>query len=60
MVESYRLLEQTALADNALEVLRSNYPQHATLDAEGRFNPNRSVKKAEKSWLNVFTLGLFG
>lgn len=60
MVESYRLLEQKTLANNALEVLKVNYPDHPTLNANGEFNPNRSVQKAEKSWINIFTLGLFG
>ena len=60
MVESYRLLEQQTLAENALLVLRNNYPDHPTLDANGNFDANRSVRKTEKSWLNVLTLGLFG
>ena len=60
MVESYRLLEQQTLAENALLVLRNNYPDHSSLDVNGNFNPSRSVRKTEKSWLNVLSLGLFG
>jgi outer membrane protein assembly factor BamD len=59
-VESYRLLEQQTLAENALLVLRNNYPDHSSLDVNGNFNPSRSVRKTEKSWLNVLSLGLFG
>jgi len=60
MVESYQALAQQTLAENALLVLQSNYPDHPTLDANGDFNAERSVKKTEKSWLNVLSLGLFG
>ena len=35
MVESYRQLEQKTLANNALEVLKVNYPDHPTLNANG-------------------------
>jgi outer membrane protein assembly factor BamD len=54
------LLEQQTLAENALLVLRNNYPDHSSLDVNGNFNPSRSVRKTEKSWLNVLSLGLFG
>jgi outer membrane protein assembly factor BamD len=60
MVEAYRLLEQPTLANNSLRVLRTNYPNHRTLDENGVFQADRSVKKAQKSWLNVLSLGIFG
>ncbi|MGB2329919.1 MAG: outer membrane protein assembly factor BamD [Pseudomonadales bacterium] len=60
MVEAYRLLDQPTLAENSLRVLRTNYPNHRTLDGNGAFQADRSVKKSQKSWLNVLSLGIFG
>ena len=39
MVTAYRLLELDDLADQALAVLASNYPEHESLDEEGNFRP---------------------
>jgi outer membrane protein assembly factor BamD len=60
MVEAYQLLDQKELADNALMVLSTNYPEHRSLDKSGQFNPNRTVKKSQRSWLNLVSFGLLG
>jgi outer membrane protein assembly factor BamD len=60
MVEAYQLLGMKNLADDALLVLSSNYPEHRTLDSNGAFRASRSVKNTERSWLNIVTFGLMG
>ena len=60
MVEAYRLLEMDELADQALEVLVINYPEHPSLDDEGNFRESQTVKGKENRWLNIITFGLFG
>ena len=60
MVEAYRLLEMNELADQALLVLSSNFPEHHTLDDEGNFRKSQTVKRQERSWINIITFGLMG
>jgi outer membrane protein assembly factor BamD len=60
MVEAYQLLEMGELADKALLVLASNYPEHDSLDSDGNFRKTRSVKNKERGWLNIISFGLFG
>lgn len=55
-VQGYRLLGLDDLADDALVVLRTNYPQHYTLDAQGNFIDQFT---GERSWINKWSLGLF-
>lgn len=60
MVQAYQLLGLNDLAEDALSVLRENYPDHPSLDARGRFKSNFQLGRAgnQRSWLNVLTLGL--
>ncbi len=60
MVEAYRLLEMNELADQALLVLSSNFPEHHTLDDEGNFRRSQTVIRQERSWINIITFGLMG
>ena len=60
MVEAYQLLDMNDLADEALQVLSSNFPEHDSLDREGQFRDSKSVKNSEKSWLNIISFGLVG
>jgi len=60
MVEAYQLLNQSDLASNALTLLAANYPGHRSLDKSGNFDPNRTVKKTQRSWINILSFGLFG
>jgi outer membrane protein assembly factor BamD len=60
MVEAYDFLDMPELANDALMVLSKNFPDHKSLDQSGRFRPGNSVKRTEKSWLNIITFGLLG
>lgn len=58
MVQAYLLLGMNDLAERSLTVLRSNYPDHPSLDENGNFNSQVGVTQ-QRSWLNKATLGLF-
>lgn len=60
MVEAYRLLEMPDLADQALLVLSTNYPDYESLDDEGNIRRSKTVKSKERNWLNIITFGLMG
>ncbi len=57
MVQAYLLLDMDDLADRALTVLRSNYPDHPSLGKDGSFN-SQVGREQERSWLNKASLGL--
>ncbi len=60
MVEAYLNLDMPVLAENALKVLVANYPDHPSLDKNGNFKLDKSIKNSEKSWLNIISFGLLG
>lgn len=60
MVEAYQLLNMDELAEQALTVLQTNYPEHESLDDEGNFRQSQTVKRKERRWLNILSFGLFG
>lgn len=57
MVQAYLLLDMDDLANQALSVLRANYPDHPSLDENGNFI-SQARKDQERTWLNRTTLGL--
>ena len=58
MVQGYQLLGLNDLANDALLVLRDNYPRHPSLDENGNFI-SRFGNEVERSWINRLTFGLF-
>jgi len=48
------------LAEQALLVLNTNYPEHKSLDDQGNFKKNKGVRAKGRGWLNVVTFGLLG
>lgn len=58
MVQAYRLMDMTDLANQALTVLRKNYPDHESLDSNGNFIDKFTLEAAEQSRLNRATLGI--
>ncbi len=59
MVQAYQLLGLNDLADNSLSVLKSNYPEHPSLDENGQFISKFTLAESEKSWVNKVSFGLF-
>ena len=60
LVESYQHLGMTAAADDALSVLKANYPHSSLLDAHGRFTGYRVFGDVDPSFLSMVTFGLIG
>ena len=60
MVEAYKLLDMNKLADQTLIVLRNNYPDHDSLDEQGKFRKTKSIKEVGRGLLNRITFGLIG
>ncbi len=61
MVQAYQLLALDTLANDALKVLRTNFPEHPSLDANGNFIDKFSIANNPEnhSWVRTLTLGLF-
>jgi outer membrane protein assembly factor BamD len=59
MVQGYKLLGLEDLADDSLDVLVLNYPDHPSLDKNGNFKSAYSAEGIERSWINQISLGLF-
>lgn len=57
MAQAYHLLGMQALSDDAIKVLKLNYPDHPSFDG-GDFD-YQSNRKDKKSWASRLTLGLF-
>lgn len=58
MVEAYLRLGLNDLADTTLDLMRENYPQHASLDDDGEFIIRTEV--TDPSLLYTVTFGLLG
>lgn len=60
MVEGYQHLGLNQPADDALLVLKTNFPKSKLLDADGNFIGHRVYSDVDPSLLSTFTFGLFG
>jgi len=58
MVQGYHLLDMRALSDDALKVLKKNYPQHPALK-NGEFDFQFGTTADESTWVSKATFGLF-
>ena len=59
MVQGYVLLELEELAQDTLNVLVLNYPNHPSVGKNGEFISNYTAAGPERSTINKMTLGLF-
>jgi outer membrane protein assembly factor BamD len=57
MAQAYHLLGMQNLSDDAVSVLKLNFPNHPALD-EGEFN-YRYGRDEKRSWVSYLTFGLF-
>ena len=58
MAQAYYLLEMKELADNSVEVLVANYPEHPSLDSNGQFDFERRLLADQYSWLDKLSFGV--
>jgi outer membrane protein assembly factor BamD len=61
MVQAYQLLGMNDLANDSLNVLRTNFPNHPSLDKDGNFIKEFDIANNPEhhSWVNRLTFGLF-
>lgn len=58
MVQGYMLLNMPEQTESSLKVLRSNYPEHPSLDKAGNFITKFTSEGIQRSWMNKLSLGL--
>ncbi len=58
MAQAYYLLDLKDLADDAVELLAANYPNHPALDESGSFSFKEDVSGESRSLINRVTFGL--
>lgn len=59
MAQAYLLLGLDDLAVDAIDILRTNYPDHPNLDKNGEFDSVYTLDGLQRSWINRLSLGLF-
>ena len=59
MVQGYMLLGLDELAQDSLDILVLNYPNHPSLDDNGNFISAYTSEGIDRSWINTATFGLF-
>ncbi len=57
MIQAYQLLGLNHLANDSLQVLTANYPNHPSLDKNGNFVTKYQTEEQSASWLNKLTFG---
>jgi outer membrane protein assembly factor BamD len=59
MAQGYILLGLDDLAQDSIDVLALNYPEHPSLDKNGEFQSVYTLDGLQRSWINRATFGLF-
>ncbi|MFT7288796.1 MAG: outer membrane protein assembly factor BamD [Halieaceae bacterium] len=59
MAQGYLLLEMNDLAQDAIDTLVLNYPDHASLNDKGEFDTVYTQGGVQNSWINKASFGLF-
>jgi outer membrane protein assembly factor BamD len=59
MAQGYLLLGMDELAQESIEALAINYPDHPSLDKNGEFKAVSMTSGVQQSWINRATFGLF-
>jgi len=59
MAQAYLLLDLNDLAEDSIDVLCENYPDHPNLGSECTFDSVYTLDGLQRSWINRATLGLF-
>lgn len=59
MAQGYILLGMDDLAEDSIDVLAMNYPEHPSLDENGEFVSVYTLDGLQRSWVNKISFGLF-
>ena len=58
MTQAYLLLGLDELADDSVATLRTNFPDHPSLDSNGQFISQLTLDQQQRSWLDRISFGL--
>lgn len=59
MAQGYILLGMNDLAEDTIEILAMNYPEHPSIDKNGEFDSVYTLDGLQRSWINKLSFGLF-
>ena len=59
MAQGYLLLAMDDMAQDAIDTLALNYPDHPSLNDDGEFDTVYTQDGLQRSWINKATFGLF-
>ena len=59
MAQGYLILGMNDLANDAIDTLAMNYPDHPALNDQGEFDTVYTAAGLQRSWVNKATFGLF-
>ena len=59
MAQGYLILGMNDLANDAIDTLAMNYPDHPALNDQGEFDTVYTADGLQRSWVNKATFGLF-
>ncbi len=59
MAQGYIFLGLDDLAEESIEVLAVNFPEHPAVDKNGQFKSSYTLDGVQGSWINKISLGLF-
>lgn len=59
MAQAYYLLGREELAEDAVRVLASNFPEYPALSRSGEFDQEYYLRSKKRGWFSILTLGLF-
>ena len=59
MAQGYILMGLNDLAEDTIEVLAINYPNHPNIDENGEFKSVYTLDGLQRNWINKATFGLF-
>lgn len=59
MAQAYYLLGRDELAEDAVQVLATNFPEYPALSDSGEFDQEYYLRNDDRGWFSILTLGLF-
>jgi outer membrane protein assembly factor BamD len=59
MAQGYILLGMDDLAQDTIDILATNYPEHPSIDDNGEFDSVYTLDGLQRSWVNKLSFGLF-
>jgi outer membrane protein assembly factor BamD len=58
LIEAYWRLGLTEAAQSSLQLMHTNFPDHAGFREDGSFEFTQAVRNRDRSWMNIISLGL--